>query len=121
MKRLILVLAASMTLAAPLLAAPGDMTVATFLGKADALKAKGAAALFSSDIKVLRAEGEAAGGAYKARLTHEKAAGRPSSCPPKGARVNSDQLLAFLRTYPEAVRPRVSMKQAMAGLVSVRP
>ena len=114
MKRLILVLAASMTLAAPLLAAPGDMTVATLLGNADALKAKGAAALFSSDIKVLRAEGEAAGGAYKARLTQEKAAGRPSSCPPKGARVNSDQLLAFLRTYPEAVRPRVSMKQAMA-------
>jgi hypothetical protein len=114
MKRLILALTASMALASPLLAAPGDMNVATFLGKADALKAKGAAALFSSDIGVLRAEGKAAGEAYRARLNAERATGKPSSCPPKGTKVNSDKLLAFLRTYPETVRPRVSMKQAMA-------
>lgn len=114
MKRLILALAASLTLATPLMAAPGDMNVATFLGKADVLKAKGAAALFSSDIKVLRTEGQAAGEAYRVRLNAERAAGKPSSCPPKGTKVNSDKLLAFLRTYPENVRPRVSMKQAMA-------
>lgn len=114
MKRLILALTASMAFAAPLLAAPGDMSVATFLGKADALKAKGAAALFSSDIKVLRTEGQAAGAAYKARLQAERAAGKPSSCPPKDTKVNSDKLLAFLRTYPEPARPRVSMNQAMA-------
>jgi hypothetical protein len=103
-----------MALATPLMAAPGDMSVAAFLGKADALKAKGAAALFSSDIKVLRTEGQAAGEAYRARLNAERAAGKPSSCPPKGTKVNSDKLLAHLRTYPENVRPRVSMKQAMA-------
>lgn len=114
MNRLILSLAATMAFASPLLAAPGDMNVATFLGKADALKAKGAAALFSSDIKVLRTEGQAAGEAYRVRLNAERAAGKPSSCPPKGTRVNSDKLLAFLRTYPETVRPRLSMKQAMA-------
>jgi hypothetical protein len=114
MKRLILALTAAIALAAPVLAAPGDMSVAAFLGKADALKAKGAAALFSSDIKVLRSEGQAAGEAYRARLNAERTAGKPSSCPPKGTKVNSDKLIAFLRTYPEAVRPRVSMKQAMA-------
>ncbi|HOB15393.1 MAG TPA: hypothetical protein PK680_08260 [Novosphingobium sp.] len=105
---------AAISLASPVLAAPGDMNVATFLAKADALKAKGAAALFSPDIKLLQAEGNAAGEHYKARLKAERAAGKPSSCPPQGARINSDQLLAFLRTYPEAARPRVSMKQAMA-------
>jgi len=106
-----LALAAAST---PLAAAPGDMNVATFLAKADALKAKGAMALFSSDISLLKNEGMAAGMAYKARLSQERAAGRPSSCPPQGTTVNSDRLLEFLRTYPANVRPRVSMKQAIA-------
>ena len=114
MKRLILALFACLALAAPVLAAPGDMNVATFLAKADALKAKGVTAMFSSDLKLLRTEGQAAGANYKVRLNAERATGKPSSCPPKGTKVDSDKLLAFLRTYPEPVRPRVSMKQAMA-------
>ncbi|MFM5924637.1 MAG: hypothetical protein ACKOPG_10690 [Novosphingobium sp.] len=114
MKRTALVLAASLLTAAPLAAAPGDMNVATFLAKADALKAKGMGALFSSDMKLLQGEGQAAGEAYRTRLNAERAAGKPSSCPPAGTKVSSDKLLAFLRTYPEPVRPRVSMKQAIA-------
>lgn len=102
------------TLATPALAATGDLTVASFLAKVDALKAKGPMALFSSDIGLLRQEGEAAGAFYKARLGQERAAGKPSSCPPKGVQVNSNQLLGFLRTYPENVRPRTSMKTAIA-------
>jgi len=110
------ILAALAILALPtaLHAATGDMNVATFLAKADALKAKGAMAMFSSDIGVLKAEGQAAGQAYKSRLDKERAAGRPSSCPPKGTRVSSDEVLAHLRTYPANARPKVSMKQAMA-------
>jgi hypothetical protein len=103
-----------MALAAPALAAGGDMSVATFLAKADALKAKGIMALGSSDIGLLRSEGQAAGMAYKARLEGERKAGKPSSCPPKGTKVNSDKLMAFLRTYPEPARPRTSMKTAIA-------
>ncbi|MBN8484334.1 MAG: hypothetical protein J0L50_06095 [Sphingomonadales bacterium] len=114
MNRAVLALAASLALAVPALAAPGDMSAATFLAKADALKAKGIGALGSPDIKLLRAEGQAAGEAYRQRLQAERAQGRPSSCPPKGTKVNSDKLLAHLRTYPEAVRARTSMKQAMA-------
>lgn len=114
MNRRVLALAASLILAAPAFAAPGDMSAATFLAKADALKAKGIGALGSPDIKLLRAEGQAAGEAYRQRLQAERAQGRPSSCPPKGAKVNSDKLLAHLRTYPETTRARVSMKQAMA-------
>lgn len=100
--------------ASPAQAASGDMTVATFLAKADALKAKGAMALFSSDIKVLKAEGTAAGMAYRDRLRAEKAQGRPSSCPPQGARVDSNDLLAHLRSYDPAARTAKSMKTAMA-------
>ncbi|WP_309621629.1 hypothetical protein [Novosphingobium sp.] len=114
MKRFLAVL--TMLLAVPMaaIAAPGDMSVATFLNKADALKAKGPAALFSSDIGLLKSEGKAAGEHYKARLKRERAEGRPSSCPPPGVKINSDDLLAHLRTYPATVRPKVSMKQAMA-------
>lgn len=114
MKRAALMIAASLSFAAPLAAAPGDMSVATFLAKTDALKAEGPMALFSSDFNTLKSEGEAAGAAYRARLNGERAAGHPSSCPPKGTRVSSDQLLAHLRSYPEPQRPRTSMKQAMA-------
>lgn len=113
MKRM---LAALTVLALPtaLYAAPGDMNVATFLAKADALKAKGAMALFSSDVNVLKTEGTAAGEAYRVRLEKERANGRPSSCPPKGVKVGSNDVLAHLRTYPANARPKISMKQAIA-------
>lgn len=114
MKRFLALLAAMLLVPVAALAAPGDMSVATFLAKADALKAKGVTAMFSGDVGALRSEGKAAGEHYKTRLQAEKAQGRPSSCPPQGVKVNSDELLGFLRTYPPAVRPRVSMKQAMA-------
>jgi hypothetical protein len=103
-----------LALAAPALAVGGEMSVSTFLAKADALKAKGIMALGSSDIGLLRSEGQAAGAAYKARLEAERKAGKPSSCPPKGTKVQSDKLMAFLRTYSEPARPRTTMKMAIA-------
>lgn len=112
MRRLILPV---LLIAAPAAAAAtGDMSVAAFLSKADALKAKGFMALGSSDIKLLRDEGQAAGMAYGARLQQERAAGKPSSCPPKGARPSSNAVLDHLRTYPAAKRASISMKAAMA-------
>ena len=114
MKRRLMVLLGALMLPSALQAAPGDMSVAAFLGKADALKAKGAMALFSGDVGVLKAEGKAAGEAYRTRLNTERAAGRPSSCPPPGTKINSDELLGFLKQYPAAARPQISMKQALA-------
>ena len=102
--------------ATPALAAPGDINVASFLAKADALRAKGAMALFSSDYKLLQSEGKAAGKAYRLRLNDERAAGKPSSCPPQPAPVNSNTLLAHLRTYPAEHRGHTSLKTAMADL-----
>ncbi len=116
MKRVAPTIALAALAATPALAAGGGMSVATFLAKADALKAKGPMALFSSDIKVLQQEGNDAGMAYKAQLDAERAAGHPSSCPPKGVRIDSDQVLTHLRSYPADQRPRITMRTAMADL-----
>lgn len=116
MKRLVATVSLALV-AAPAFAVPGDMSVATFLAKADALRAKGAFALLSPDINLLRSEGTAAGQAYRAQLARERADGRPSSCPPKGAKIGSDQLIGHLRTYPAAARPRTTMRVAMADFV----
>lgn len=104
----------ALSLATPAAAATGDMSVAAFLAKADALKAKGILALASPDMKLLKAEGEAAGMAYRTRLQQERTAGKPSSCPPKGTRVSSNQVLNHLRAYPAPRRGSTSMKTAMA-------
>lgn len=113
MKRLMAAIGLAL-LASPALAVPGDMSVATFLTKADALRAKGPLALLSSDMNLLKTEGTAAGQAYRAQLAQERTQGRPSSCPPQGTRISSDQLLAHLRAYPAPARPRTTMRTAMA-------
>jgi hypothetical protein len=100
--------------AVPALASDGNMSVATFLAKADGLRAKGPLALMSSDYKLLQAEGQAAGEAYSARLRQERAVGRPSSCPPQGTRPGSNQVLTHLRSYPVGARPGTTMRTAMA-------
>ncbi len=109
-------LALSAPLSAPLSAAPGDMSVATFLAKVDALKARGLGALFSSDISLLKSEATAAGMGYRGRLRQEKAAGHPSSCPPTPAKVGQDMWLNQLNSYPVAARGGISLHRAMADM-----
>jgi len=66
-------------LAALFLCAPADaMRAADFLAKADALKAKGMMAIFSSDLGLLKTEFVEAGKAWRAQ------AHRPNACPPAG-------------------------------------
>ena len=101
-------------------AAAGDMSVATFLAKADALKAKGPLALLSSDIKLLQGEGQAAGAAYRAQLDAERKAGHPSSCPPKGVKIGGDELMAQMRKYPAATRQRITVKAAMVDMLRAK-
>ena len=101
-------------------AAAGDMSVATFLAKADALKAKGMLAMLSPDIKLLQVEGQAAGAAYHAQLDAERKAGHPSSCPPKSVKIGGDDLMAQMRAYPAGVRPKVTVKAAMADMFGAK-
>jgi hypothetical protein len=112
---------AALMLAAPLAAAPGDMSIATFLTKADALKKKGIMALGSSDYKKLKGEVDAASVSYRSRLKSDKAAGKPAhSCPPAKASMNSDQLLAHFRSYPVSQRSSTSVRTGFFDLMKKR-
>ena len=122
MKRAALIAAAMLAGSGPgaALAQTGAMSVATFLAKADALRAKGPFALMSGDYKLLKAEVTGAAQAYRARLKGEQAAGRPSSCPPARAPFNSDDVMAQMRSYPAASRPHTSVATAVADLFLAR-
>jgi hypothetical protein len=114
MKRLIILALTLLAVPGAAQAARGDMNLAVFIAKADALKAQGPMALFSPELDVLKAEGKAAGESYRARLLQERAAGRPSSCPPENAQIVPEELVSFLKHYPASVRPRVTIRQGVA-------
>lgn len=113
MKRLPIFLLA-LALPSAAFAARGDMNLAVFIAKAEALQAQGPLALMSPDLDLLKAEGKAAGESYRARLIKERAAGKPSSCPPDNAQIVPEELVSFLKSYPAQVRPRVSIRQGVA-------
>lgn len=73
------------------------MPVSEFLAKAEALKAKGAMALFSSDVKLLKKEMEPIILAYEADNAAARKAGKPLSCPPEKPRLN---LIEDFRAIP---------------------
>ena len=111
-------LVAIAALSAPVAAATGEMTVATFLGKYEALKKKGLFALGSPDVGLLKAEGQAAGEAYIARLKADRAAGRPPhSCAPSGGRLSQNEFISGVQKYPVASRGQVTLKMAVADLM----
>lgn len=96
------------------------MTVAVFLQKADALKARGMMAMFSSDIGLLKGEVQGAGRALRAEVEGAQRAGRPPAfCPPpRGqARMNANELLAYFRAIPPAQRQRMEVRDAMRGMM----
>ena len=106
----------ALLLAAPLLiAAAGDMSVATFLTKADALQRKGMLALMSSDLKLVVNEGKGAAAAYERNHKAAKARGEHHAlgCPPKGTKYGQKDFMADMRAIPAAERGRTSVTQAL--------
>ena len=100
-------------LAALFLCAPANaMSAADFLAKADALKAKGMMAIFSSDLGLLKAEFLNAGKAWHAQ------AHRPNACPPAGPLpADSDMIYALVAAVPPPQRATTSATDAIiAGL-----
>lgn len=110
--------AAAAALAACIAVPASAMDVATFLAKADALKAKGPMALFSSDIGVLKGEAKKATDAYLANKAARAAAGKPPIvCAPPGARkMGSDEFLTSLRAIPPAQRS-ISLTEGMTRVL----
>ncbi|HEY0311729.1 MAG TPA: hypothetical protein VGC56_04465 [Allosphingosinicella sp.] len=97
------------------LASAHAMDVATFLAKADALQKKGMMALFSGDLKVLKAEIQESGTRLEAEIKAARAAGRRTAfcAPGDRAAINSNELLASFRTIPPAQRSHVQVKDAL--------
>lgn len=121
---LCLALAVAAALPAPLGAQtapqPGSMSVATFLAKAEALKAKGMMAAFSSDVGLLKAEVTGSAQAFRRQLKAEAASGRPSACPPERAALTSDELIAHMQSYPAASRSHIPVSAAVGDLFRKR-
>lgn len=116
LKRLFFGLVLSLALAAPASA----MSVAEFLTKADALKARGAMALFSGDLKLLMREVKAAGQGVRTDNKRRQQAGlAPRSCPPERVSMKSDELLAALRTIPPGDRG-ISVQEGFARMMAAR-
>lgn len=101
--------------------AAAEMSVATFIAKADALKAKGVLAMMSSDIGLLQAEVKGVMSGYRAEVNASRAAGRPMhSCPPEKAAIDSEMLLAHFRTVPTPQRTTTNVKTSVYALMKKR-
>ncbi len=95
------------------------MSVATFLDKADALQRRGAFALFSSDLGLLKGEINSAGTALRAeRLGRRPRRAPPRLCAPERVSINSNELLAHFRAIPPAQRAHVEVRDAMRGFLA---
>ncbi|MDF7777785.1 hypothetical protein P1X14_21195 [Sphingomonas sp. AOB5] len=97
------------------------MTVAEFLGKVHALKARGILALGSPDIQLLRDEVARIRTAYRADLAAAQKAGRkPHSCPPPASQAMSqDEFIAELEKIPVSQRG-ISMRTAFYAIMKRR-
>jgi hypothetical protein len=108
-------LAAALFFASIPLAQAQAMSVAEFLQRSEKLKEKGALALFSSDLGLLKKEVTTSAEQLRAeRLAAQRAGRKPAYCPKtKAAQMGSDQLLAVMRAVPPADRARVQVKDAL--------
>lgn len=96
-----------------------SMNADVFLTKANGLMAKGPLALLSSDYRLLKREGEAAGAALKVERKALIAAGKPTAyCPPAKGSLSSDELIGGLKAIPVVERRSMDMKAAMRAVLA---
>lgn len=101
--------------------APGDMSVAAFLARSDAILRFGPLAMATPEASRLKGEVVATARRYKARIDAERRAGRrTTSCPPETGTLTPEQWLAHLRSYPANRRRAVSIYTAFDALMKKR-
>lgn len=96
----------------PALAAPGDVNADVFYDKARALKAKGALALMSGDLKPMKAQMTDAGKRVRAENLAAKQRGAALYCPPAKAGGSVDFVIDGLASIPEQRRKQITLTQA---------
>lgn len=91
------------------------MPVSTFLGKADALKAKGPLALFCGDYGLLKKElSESMAALRTERLAALKSGSAPAYCPAQqSGQMSLDEVMAAMKAVPPEKRSTVSVKDAL--------
>jgi hypothetical protein len=101
--------------------APGDMTIAACLARADSVMRFGPLAAATPEGSRLKGEVIAAGKRYKARIDGQRKAGlKTTSCPPESGSLTPEEWLAHLRSYPAKVRRSVSVYTAFDALMKKR-
>src|SRR4051794_7714441 len=97
------------------------MNAEQFNQRAQALKKKGAMAIFSGgEIKALTSEGQAAAKAAREQRLAAASAGKASRyCPPGGkGSMNSDEFMDRLAAIPQAERARIDMTEATTRILA---
>jgi len=90
------------------------MDVATFLAKADGLKARGVMAMFSSDSREMQAELKAGAASLRRERLAAQAAGRRTAyCPPEHASLSVEEVFAAMNAVPPARRGRTQVRDAL--------
>lgn len=103
---------AAIAVAMPAAAAPGDVNAQAFYAKTMSIKAKGAMALFSGDVKPMKAQIEEAAARVRAENLAAKARGKPLYCPPTGLKGGAGFVIETLGTVPEGRRRQLTLVEA---------
>jgi hypothetical protein len=111
---------AALAAAVPVAAGPGDVGAQAFYAKAMALKAKGAMALFSGDVKPMKAQMLDAGARVRAENLAAKKRGSPLYCPPAKAKGGVDFVLDGLGKIPESRRRQLTLTEAWREVLIAR-
>ncbi len=102
-------------------AAAGAMPVDQFVAKADALRAKGFGALFSSDYAYLSDAIKADAAALKVERETATAAHRtPAYCPPGPLKMGSGEIMAVMQAVPVAERSRTDTRDTLRAYFASR-
>ena len=111
---------APLLLLVPAPVAAQSMNAEAFYQRAAALQKKGVMALFSSDLKVLTKEGQAAGAkAREQRLAAIRAGQKPRYCPPEGSvKIDSREFFNRLSAIPASDRQRIDMTEATTRILA---
>lgn len=109
-------------LAIPAAASAQSMNAEYFFQRSTALKAKGAAAVFSmGEVKKLMGEAQRAGQAARAHRLADVVAGKPPrACPPEKSSMDSNEFMRRLGAIPAADRQRIDMTEAMTRITIAR-
>ena len=120
MSRILIALAIAV---APTAALAQHMNAEVLHKRAQALKKKGAMAIFSrGEIKTLTSEVQAAGKrAREQRLAAIKAGEKPRYCPPEGTKgMGSDEYMTRLAAIPQAERARIDVTEATIRIMAAK-